>query len=94
MKLPETYVYAPWNLVHHNGELRLAYLTKLFGGGICFGPCTGGRGHLVTDDGQMTVESDEPVVFRQVDLVYEWRNRPSAAQLELARRREEQALAA
>lgn len=93
MKLPETFVYAPWNLVHHDGELRLAYLTKLFGGGIVFGPCNGGRGHLATDDGQI-VEAGEPVVFREADLVYEWRNRPSTAQLELARSREAQALAA
>ncbi len=86
MKLPITYVASPWTLVRHSGELRLAYLTKLFGGGIVPGPSNGARGHIASDTGE--IESVEPVVFNQADLVYHWCNRPSAVQLDKARRRE------
>jgi hypothetical protein len=81
-------LYKPWTLVRHNGELRLAFMTSLFGGGIVPGPANGGRGHIMLDNGQPCAETATPVVFKQIDLVYDWRNRPSPDQLSKARQRE------
>jgi hypothetical protein len=86
--LPETRVAKPWTLVRHGSELRLAFVTKYFGGGWPIGDFNGGKGHLVLDSGMFTDESDEQVVFRAGDFIYEWQNRPTFAQLEAARARE------
>lgn len=82
---PPTRCYAPWNLVLHEGKLRLAYLTRLYGGGPIPGPAMGGKGHLVSDSGEFTEESRAEVSFRQGAMFKEWRNRPRAQQVEIAR---------
>ena len=79
MTLPKSVVAQPWALVKHGPTLRLAYITKLFGGGACMGPCQGGRGYLCDDAGHPT--DDEETVFKATDLVYEWQVKPSAANL-------------
>jgi len=86
--LPQTLCADPWHLVRFEGGIRLCYLTKLFGGGIVPGPANGGRGYIVDDEGELVSEHPEPVVFNQAELLYAWRNRPSAVQLEKAKRRE------
>lgn len=79
---PATLCYAPWALVQHEGELHLAYLTSLYGGGPVFGPAMGGRGHLVTDAGEFS----EPVIsFHQAQLLKEWRQRPNAERVQKAK---------
>ena len=85
---PPTTVCQPYALVRHNGELRLAWITSFFGGGIPIGPFLGGRGHILLDSGMWTDESETQVVFKAVDFVYEWERRPSNSQLEKAKARE------
>lgn len=86
LNLPHSMVYSPWNLVKHEGQLKLAYMIKLFGTGFPVGQPNGGRGIIMNDEGTI-IESGE-VAFREHELVYEWRNRPTPVQLEKARERE------
>ena len=80
LQLPHSMVYSPWTLVNHEGQLRLAYMIKLFGTGFPVGQPNGGRGILMDDTGSVK-ESDE-IAFREAQLLHEWRNRPTAVQLE------------
>ena len=77
MTLPRSFVAQPWALVRHGPTLRLAFITTLFGGGACMGPCLGGRGVLCDDSGHPTEEVETD--FTASQLVYEWRKRPSTA---------------
>jgi hypothetical protein len=86
LKLPHSMVASPWTLVRHDGQLKLAYMIKLFSLGFPVGQPNGGRGIIMNDAG--TVMESGEIAFREVELVYEWRNRPTAVQLEKARERE------
>ena len=79
-------VYSPWTLVKHEGQLKLAYMIKLFGTGFPVGQPNGGRGILMDDTG--TVKESDEIAFHEAQLLHEWRNRPTAVQLEKARERE------
>lgn len=85
---PPSLVAQPYALVYHNGQLRLAWITTFFGGGVPFGPFLGGRGHIISDSGEWTAESREVVVLKACDFVYEWERRPTYIQLMKARARE------
>jgi hypothetical protein len=84
-KLPVSYMARPWELVHADGKLRLAYIIKYFGEGFPVGSFTGGRGYFATDAG--VIETGEQV-FRPEQFMYSWRQRPTASHLQKARERE------
>jgi hypothetical protein len=86
LALPESFLHSPWKLLRVSGELRLAYATKYFGEGFPMGTFTGGRAHLVEDNDL----SADTMVFNPADLVYDWRKRPSSANVEKAKQREQE----
>lgn len=83
----ETHVYSPWALVRHEGALHLAFITSMGGGGMVPGPVTGYRGHIVSDSGQPTSDSQESRWFNPGQMVHDWRVKPSLDNLNKARAR-------
>lgn len=61
LQLPHSMVYSPWTLVKHEGQLKLAYMIKLFGTGFPVGQPNGGRGILMDDTG--TVKESDEIAF-------------------------------
>ena len=84
LNLPKTYQAEPWHLVEVSpNDFKLAYITKGYGGGIVPGQALGGRGIIIVTEGMADLHPKE-VEFRQDQMIYAWRIRPSQDRIEKA----------